>query len=60
MSKRKRKSNRKYRKPKGMSCKKFLSAKIKINSREFKNKKQAIAVSYSEVKKGNPMCKRWL
>lgn len=54
------KSKSKYRKPKNMSCKQYLSAKIKINSREFKNKKQAIAVSYAEVKKGNPACKRWL
>lgn len=57
-----KKSSRKnkYKKPRNMSCKQFLGLKIKINSREFKNKKQAIAVSYSEVKKGNPACKRWI
>jgi len=56
-------------KPKGMSCKDFLRQKIAINMREFKNGKlmsnnrpvksraQVLAISYSQVKKGNPRCK---
>jgi transcriptional regulator with AAA-type ATPase domain len=54
-------------------CKKRLSNKIKTNIREFKNKvkrrgsnkllfksrAQAIAVSYSQVKKKYPECKRY-
>jgi hypothetical protein len=49
-------------KPKGMTCKKFLSMKIADNMREFKegkfkSREQAIAVAYSQVRKGNPRCK---
>jgi hypothetical protein len=51
-------------------CKKLLSNKIKTNTREFKKKSilrngrkfksrsQAIAVSYSQIKKTNPKCFR--
>ncbi len=59
-----RKSSKKHIKPKGMSCKEFLQKKIAINIREFKNgnKKiksipQAIAISYSQVRKSNPKCR---
>jgi len=43
-------------KPKGMSCKKFLSEKIADNMREFKagkfkSREQAIAVAYSIVRR---------
>ncbi len=46
-------------------CRKYLSEKIKINMNElkngrFKNRKQAIAVSYSQVKKDHPACRRFL
>lgn len=42
-------------------CKNLLSKKISINMRElkkgkFKNRAQAIAVSYSQVKKKYPSC----
>jgi hypothetical protein len=46
------------------SCKKKLSEKIRINMREYneyrryKNRKQAIAVAYSIVKKTSPICKK--
>lgn len=60
-------NGKRYIKPKGMSCKDFLSAKIAENMREFKkgkllsngrkitNRKQAIAISYSTVR--NSGCK---
>lgn len=56
-------------KPRGMSCKKFLSKKIADNMREFNagkllsngrkitSKQQAIAIAYSQVRNGNPKCK---
>jgi hypothetical protein len=47
-------------------CRDVLSKKIGINMREYKSKsspikspKQAIAVSYSQVKKKYPSCKRF-
>ena len=45
-------------------CKKLLSNKIARNIREFKkgkykSRKQAIAVSYSQIKKEYPYCKRY-
>jgi hypothetical protein len=58
-----------YVKPKGMSCKEFLSEKIAKNMREFKagkllsngkkvtDRKQVLAISYSQVRTGNPRCK---
>jgi len=44
-------------------CKKYLSKKIAINMNEykegrFKSPQQAIAVSYSQVKKKYPSCKK--
>jgi len=47
-----------------LECKKKLSLKIAKNIKEFKNGKfksrsQAIAVSYSQVKKKYPECKRY-
>jgi hypothetical protein len=59
--------SRKFKKPKGMTCRDFLSSKIRDNMREFKNKKrlsngriitsrkQAIAIAYQEVR--NAGCK---
>ena len=46
-------------------CRKHLSKKIAINMKEYKDgryssPKQAIAVSYSQVKKLYPHCKREL
>jgi hypothetical protein len=46
---------------KKMSCKDYLRKKIEINMREFKEgrfktAKQAIAVSYSQVRKKHPRC----
>jgi len=48
-----------------VECKKQLSKKIATNIREFKKGKfvsrsQAIAVSYSQIKKEYPKCKKWL
>ncbi len=60
---RRRRSAKKYKKPKGMTCKEFLSKKIASNIREFKTKskfksrEQAIAVAYSQVRRGNLRCK---
>ena len=44
-------------------CKKMLSEKIAININEYKegkykSRKQAIAVSYSQVRKKSPVCDR--
>jgi hypothetical protein len=49
-------------KPNGMTCKQFLSKKIADNMREFKagkfkSREQAIAIAYSQVRRGNPRCK---
>ena len=46
-------------------CRKKLSDKIKINMKEYKSgrwtsPKQAVAVSFSQVKKKNPRCKKYL
>ena len=46
-------------------CKKYLQAKIGINVNEFHkgrfvSKNQAIAVSYSQVSRKHPACKRFL
>lgn len=43
-------------------CAKALSRKIKINTHEprYKSRKQAIAVSYSQVLKKHPNCSRSL
>ena len=48
---------------KKISCKKFLSIKIKKNMKElkkgrYKNRKQALAVSFSQTKKEKPGCKK--
>ena len=47
------------------TCKKLLSKKIGINMKEYKSgrftsAKQAIAVSYSQVSKLYPHCKRFM
>ena len=46
----------------GSKCAKALSRKIKINMHEprYKSRKQAIAVSYSQVLKKHPKCSRSL
>ena len=48
-----------------LSCKESLKRKIAINMREYKkgrfaNAKQAVAVSYSQVRKMRPACSRAL
>ena len=58
-----RKSIRRRRSRSKSKCRKYLSKKIAINIDEFKrglfkSKKQAIAVSYSQVRKKHPACKR--
>lgn len=40
-------------------CQNEVSKKIKINSKEYSDK-QGKAISYSEVKKKYPRCKRFL
>lgn len=42
------------------TCKGHLSAKIRknIHEKKYKNRKQAIAVAYAQVKKERPGCKR--
>jgi len=42
-----------------LECLDLLKSKIGINMREFPNRKQAIAVSYSQVKKYQPSCSRF-
>ena len=68
-SKRKSKKNIKKKSKKSLKdfCRNKLSNKIKINMKEYKqgNKKikspsQAIAISYSQVKKKYPKCSRSL
>lgn len=56
-----KKSSRVSRSP----CRALLSSKISINMKEykkgvFKSPKQAIAVSYSQIKKKFPSCKKSL
>jgi hypothetical protein len=52
--------------PKKVKCKEKLSEKIRINMREYKENgrwkspQQAIAVSYSQVLKKSPSCKKSL
>jgi hypothetical protein len=46
------------------NCKSKLSRKIKINMKEYKSgryksRQQALAVSYSQIKKKYPRCKRF-
>ncbi len=58
----KKRSSRKTPKSK---CKQWLQDKIKINMEEYKkgrwvSRAQAVAVSYSQVKKKHPNCKRSL
>jgi D-Tyr-tRNAtyr deacylase len=62
-SRKSRKGSRKSRK--GGKCREYLSAKIKKNMAEYKKGKyssrmQAVAVSYSQVKKAHPNCTRAL
>ena len=47
-----------------LKCRELLSNKIRLNTREwkkgkFKSRKQAIAVSYSQIKNKFPDCKRY-
>ena len=63
-----KRSRKKYNKPKGMTCKEFLRKKIAINMREYKSghrlsngrkitsPQQAIAIAYSQVRT-NAKCK---
>ena len=60
----KQKSKKQYRLSKKQSCKNFLKKKISINMKEYKqgryiSPKQAIAVSYSQVRKYKPNCKKY-
>lgn len=55
----------KRRSPKEVICRKKLSAKIGININEYKQGRykspsQAVAVSYSQVKKKYPDCTKYL
>jgi uncharacterized Zn finger protein (UPF0148 family) len=62
LSKRRPRSVFKKHKSLGLKdCKKKLSNKIRFNIREgkFKSRKQAIAVSYSQIKKKYPECKKY-
>lgn len=42
------------------TCKNYLKKKINKNIKEYRNRKQSIAISYSQVKKEHPACKRVL
>ncbi len=58
-----RKSSRKSKR--SNDCKKKLQKKIRINMAEYKSgryssRAQALAVSYAQVKKKYPSCKRYL
>ena len=55
----KKKSVRKSKYMTKKKCQSLLSKKIKLNSKKFTNHKQAIAISYSQVKKKNPRCKKY-
>ena len=60
-----RSQSRKSPKRRKSLCKKRLSDKIRINMKEFKlgkfkSRQQALAVSYSQVSKKHPACKRIL
>jgi hypothetical protein len=64
----KRSSKSKSNKPKSnktkLACRQALSRKIKINMGEYKqgrfsSRKQAIAVSYSQIRKRKPQCKKY-
>lgn len=61
VSKKKSRKSRKSRKPKS-KCRSYLSKKIRKNMKEkrYKSRGQAIAVSYSQVLKKHPQCKRSL
>ena len=56
---RKRKSSSKRRKSRS-ECIALLKKKICINMREFPSRAQAIAVSYSQARKYQPSCARFL
>jgi len=61
----KKRSKRKRRSRSKSKCKKFLKDKIRINIDEYKSgryssRSQAIAVSYSQVLKKHPKCKKSL
>jgi len=63
-SRRPRKSRRSRRSPRG-KCRSYLQKKIKKNMAEYKSgryssRAQAVAVSYAQVKKKYPSCKRSL
>lgn len=51
----------KYKNKEKVNCRKKLSKKISVNMREYKqgrwkSPKQAIAVSYSQVRRSHPRC----
>ena len=61
----KRKKTSKRRSKNKSKCKKYLQNKIRINMDEYKtgrykSRSQAIAVSYSQVLKKHPRCKKSL
>ena len=64
----KKRRSRKKRSSKKKSvgkCKQLLRDKIRVNMDEYKagrwpSRSQAIAVSYSQVMKAHPACRRWL
>ena len=58
---RKRKSRSKRKKSRSRSeCIALLKKKISINMKEFPSRAQAIAVSYSQARKYQPSCARFL
>lgn len=61
-----RKSKRKSRRqsPQEKKCRKMLAKKVAINMEEYREgrflyPKQAVAVSYSQVKKKSPKCRKY-
>lgn len=64
-SKRKTSKKRSYKRSSSTRCKNLLKKKIEINIKEYKkgryvSRAQAVAVSYSQIKKKHPSCRRSL
>jgi hypothetical protein len=64
-SKRKMSKKRSYKRNSSTRCKNLLKKKIEINIKEYKkgryvSRAQAVAVSYSQIKKKHPACRRSL
>ena len=60
-----RKSTKRSRRLSSKKCKDHLQKKIRINMAEYKSgryssRAQAVAVSYAQIKKKYPSCKRYL